>query len=530
MKTSLSTPLLLLIALGGCAKQGSSNEGLSNAVKPDDRAAVTEPQLDATPPSIPADALKATASEDKVREFYEKTGWKGLWSAAGEAALDQAIGSRIAHGLDHVDFGRIDTSMSPAERDVTRTKAALAYASALANGVVDPADVHEVYTIPANKADVAAGLAQALQQNRVAHYFAALAPQDDDYRRLSMAYVGYARASAQTPSAKIADEDTIHVGDSDPRLSEIARQLAANGYLPQDTVPRNTAPPNAGSAASGGQATQYTPAIAAGVKRLQADYGIKTDGVIGSDTLAVINTGPADKARALAVALERRRWLSRTPPATRIDVNAAAATLDYYRDGKLVDQRRVIVGQPGRETPPLRAPLYRLVANPTWTIPKSIPVSAATIRAKNMHSVDGYLVQPSGPDNALGLVKFDMQDDQQIYLHDTSDHSLFDRTQRDLSHGCVRVQNALGFAQMIARQEGVEAQWRQARQSGEQTFVPLPHPIPVRLLYRNAFVDHNGQLVFRTDPYGWNDAVAKGLGFSGGSSKKAAAKDVDLGP
>ena len=169
-------------------------------------------------------------------------------------------------------------------------------------------------------------------------------------------------------------------------------------------------------------------------------------------------------------------------------------------------------------------------ANPTWTIPKSIPVSSATIRAKDMHKVNGYWVQPSGPQNALGLVKFDMENNQQIYLHDTSDRSLFDRTQRDLSHGCVRVQDALGFAGMIAKQEGVEGAWQKARQSGEQTFVDLPRPIPVRLLYRDVFVDGKGEIAFRTDPYGWNDEVAKKLGFGGGRSKKATAKDIDLGP
>ena len=528
MNKSTSPTLALLIALAGCTQAAPSNEAQPNATPSPAatatpalaRPAVVEPDLDATPPTIAADALKAATSDDTVKAFYEKIGWKGQWSAAGTAALDQAIGSRVRNGLDRIAFGEVTGAMTPAERDVARTKAALAYASALASGLVDPTELHEVYTIPDAKIDVAAGLAQALQQNKVAHYFAGLVPQDDDYLRLSHAYVGYVRAGAEQPTTKIAVKDTIHPGESDPRLDEIATQLASNGYLPDNAAP----------AASAARAPQYTPALVQGVKRLQVDYGIKTDGVIGGDTLAVINTGPADKARALAVALERRRWLSRTPPATRIDVNAAAATLDYFRDGKLIDHRRVIVGQPGRETPPLRAPLYRLVANPTWTIPKSIPVSAATIRAKNMHKVNGYWVQPSGPDNALGLVKFDMKDDQQIYLHDTSNHALFDQTQRDLSHGCVRVQDALGFAKMIAQQQGLESKWQQARQSGEQTFLDLPQPIPVRLLYRNAFVDTNGAVAFRTDPYGWNDAIAKQLGFTGGSSTKAQARNIDIGP
>ncbi|TPG41467.1 murein L,D-transpeptidase [Sphingomonas koreensis] len=501
-------------SLAGCNSTHAPGAAPTNA------SSAVDPGRDAAPPSIPSNALKSAASGDAVKTFYQRLGWHAVWSDANAAALDKVLAARQQNGLNHVDFGKIDAGGSPAAADVARTKAALAYASALANGVVDPAALHDVYTLPRPKTDIATGLAQALQDGKIEGFFAGLVPQDQDYQRLSKAYVHYATAQSDTSGAQIPDKAAIHIGDRDSRVVQIASQLASNGYLPQEAVPNE----------SGGQPAQYAQQLAVAVKHLQADYGIKTDGVIGSDTLAVINAGPNDKARQLAVALERRRWLTRNPPATRIDVNTAAATLSYFRDGKRVDERKVIVGEPGRETPLLLAPLYRLVANPTWTVPKSISVSAATIRADNMHRKNGFLVQPSGPHNALGLVKFDLQDDQEIYLHDTDDRSLFGRTQRHLSHGCVRVDDALGFAKMIAQQEGVEDKWQKARKTGDETFVPLPKPIPVRLLYWNAFVDSGGDVVFRTDPYGWNDAVAKALGFSGTASRKAQAGAIDLGP
>src|SRR3546814_14804393 len=80
----------------------------------------------------------------------------------------------------------------------------------------------------------------------------------------------------------------------------------------------------------------------------------------------------SDRARILAINLGRLRWLDRTPPATRIDVNTAAAMLDYWHEGAHAHRARVIVGQPGWETPQLGSPLVRLVANPNWTVPKSI--------------------------------------------------------------------------------------------------------------------------------------------------------------
>ncbi|WP_206667744.1 L,D-transpeptidase scaffold domain-containing protein, partial [Muricoccus nepalensis] len=200
MKIRYSSAFVVLIALAGCAKQAPSNEA-----QPDPQTtAADETTLDATPPSIAADALKAAASDSAVKDFYAKVGWHGLWSDAATAALDQTIGSRVLNGLDRIDFGKVDASMSPAQRDVARTKAALGYASALAGGAVDPTTLHEVYTIRAAKTDVAAGLQQALQQNQVAQYFAGLAPQDDDYRRLAKAYVGYSRAAAQAKTPTIA--------------------------------------------------------------------------------------------------------------------------------------------------------------------------------------------------------------------------------------------------------------------------------------------------------------------------------------
>ena len=69
--------------------------------------------------------------------------------------------------------------------------------------------------------------------------------------------------------------------------------------------------------------------------------------------------------------MERLRWLPRDPPKTRIDVNTAAAILDYWRDGQHVDHRKVIDGEPDKPTPQLQAPIFRLVANPPGPCPRA---------------------------------------------------------------------------------------------------------------------------------------------------------------
>ena len=512
-------------------------------------ATQASPSASSAPSSISADALRAATSDPAARAFYQKNGWKPVWTNAAAKALDTALQDRKQNGLDRVSFlPDVGSTASLAKEEVARTQAALRYASALAKGIVDPAKLHEVYTIPRPDPDLFGALASAIEQDRLAKWFASLPPQDGDYDKLSKAYLQYA-SDTGSGADRISDKGLIHVGDDDPRVPAIAKQLRQGEYLPaQDGSPQSGA--GEGSKQNGADASQaaeasgnapddpnrYTQNIADAIKHLQRDYGIAEDGIVGADTLKVLNLRPGDRARSLAVALERLRWLPREAPATRIDVNTATARLEYFRDGALADDRKVIVGQPGKETPPLLAPIYRLVANPTWTIPKSIEnselsnVSARYLRDHNMERRNGYIVQQPGPNNALGLVKFDMQDDQAIYLHDTSSPSLFDRSQRHLSHGCVRVSDALGFAQMLAKDEGVTDAWNKAHVSSDQTFVALPKPIPVRLLYHNVFVDQNGEVAFRTDPYGWNPPVAKALGFGNVSGTQAHADPIDIGP
>ena len=502
-----------------------------------------------TPSERPIAITKQAVTDPASRAVYAKAGWRAVWSAGNIEAFDRVLADRARHGLDRIAF-----LADPAESDdIARTKAALDYAGALAQGRVDPASLHEVYTLPRPKVDLAAGLARALAKGDLVAWFDGLAPQDAEYKALSDAYLAFsAKATVATPVQAIPS-GVIRVGNRDARVPTIVEQLMESGYLPTVADPFTAtadplapdplapdplapAPPAPVPLAATQPPMLYTQAMADALKGLQTDYGIAAYGVVGPETLKVLNLGAGDRARALAVGLERRRWLTRTPPATRIDVNTAAAQLRYYRDGAVVDQRKVIVGEPGRETPALSSPIYRLVANPTWTVPKSIQngemanVGEDYLAEHNMVVRDGWIVQQPGPSNALGLVKFDMANDQAIYLHDTSAPGLFERSQRHLSHGCVRVEDALGFAQMLAEDEGVTEAWQTAQASGEMTFVPLPRRIPVRLLYHNVYVDDGGRVAFRTDPYGWNDPIAEQLGFAKAAAKRAEAQAIDIGP
>jgi murein L,D-transpeptidase YcbB/YkuD len=144
---------------------------------------------------------------------------------------------------------------------------------------------------------------------------------------------------------------------------------------------------------------------------------------------------------------------------------------------------------------------------------------------------DGQYVQQSGPKNSLGLVKFDMDDKEAIYLHDTPAKALFGLPDRHRSHGCVRVENAVQFATALAQQEGVLDEFQQAMEKDDQSFIKLPRPIPVRLLYQTAYWDGSG-VQFRQDVYGWDDNIAKALGLSPGPPRRIEQPESgdDVGP
>lgn len=496
-----------LVALGACANNSQSGDG-GNGV-----AAVR-------PSQVTAEELRAAVSDPRLRQFYEARSWQPVWNAEASEALVAAIGAAPRHGLDRRMFlAEAERNDAPAAREAALSLAALSYANALARGRTDPERLRDVYELPRPEVDVAAGLTEALEGGYVGGWLNGLAPQDAEYRALSDAYVAASRQAARAEPVPAGGD--IRPGAADRRLPRIAVALAANGYF----TPAQGQPAPA----------RYGDDFVAAVRRLQEDYGLEANGVIGEATLAAINEGPRDRARALAVNLERRRWLAREAAPTRIDVNTAAATLAYWREGNVVDRRPVVVGQPGDETPQMASPIYRLVANPTWTVPQSIeeeeiaPKGAGYMARNNMSWRDGRIVQESGPTNSLGLVKFDMRNDHAIYLHDTPAKALFAEAERHRSHGCVRVNDALGFARMIAEQEGVLDEWERARATNEESFVALPREIPVRLMYQTAFLDA-GRIRYRLDAYGWDDNVAEALGLQARPRSATRSHYRDVGP
>ena len=482
------------------------------------------------PERVSGSELAAAVRDPQVRRFYEARQWAPAWTDEQVRALAAALSEAERHALDRRLFwDDLPAEATAAQREAALTLAAIRYADALSNGAVDPRSVWDVYTVPMNRIDVQAGLQQALAAGSVREWFSSLPPADPEYRALSDAYLAMRQRAARERPLGIPPGEAIEGGDRDPRVPAIAESLRRNGFL--SPAP----PPEAQPAPQPRDPNLYTPELTQAVARLQEDQGIEPDGIIGAETIAALNIGAAERAVMLAVNLERRRWLERQPARTRIDVNTAGAFLDYWRDDAHVQRTRVVVGQPGWETPELGSPLRNLVANPPWRVPESIaeaeilPKSAGYMRENNMRFENGRIVQAAGPESALGLVKFDLDNPHAIYLHDTPSKALFGKSERHASHGCARIHNALAFARLIADHQGKRQEFERALASGEEGFVQLPRPIPVRFLYHTVHTER-GRLVFRHDDYGWDQRVAAALRLEARRSGVARRYATDVGP
>ncbi|WP_342241041.1 L,D-transpeptidase family protein [Inquilinus sp. OTU3971] len=271
----------------------------------------------------------------------------------------------------------------------------------------------------------------------------------------------------------------------------------------------------------------YDEALTQRVKLLQSRWGLRDDGVVGRRTLRALNFTPADEAASLRQTLAR--W--QAPPARgkSITVNVPTAEIIAFDNGVEVLRTRAVVGSPLTQTPLIQSNMIAVKYNPDWTVPPGLTkkykaqMAAGQYDDMRKHGVvvktpEGQTFdpaqvppelvgtmgwkfwQPPGDDNALGLLKFELDNDQAIYLHDTNNRKLFATDNRAVSNGCIRVENYLGLAAWVLGTDtaGVEA----AIATGKTHFARVPSRIPVRMTYYLAYPDTAGGIRYGEDVYG----------------------------
>jgi murein L,D-transpeptidase YcbB/YkuD len=446
-----------------------------------------------------------------LRRLYQLRGYDLLWARHDDrfASLAAAFDAAAGDGLDLLaplpDLRKLK-GFGIVERDLLLSDSALRFATELAVGRVRPEQWEEDWAVAAPKFDAVAGLDRALATEKLAPWLAGLAPSDPRYLRLKAALARYRDLARQTAWRQIASGPTLKPGMIEDRVGKIRDRLVAEGDLPSDHIGDDS----------------FDATLEEGVRAFQKRHGIVEDGAIGARTTAALNVSARLRVEQIALTLERWRSLPREFGKNYVFVNAAGESLEVFEDAVPVMTMKVVVGDPLHPTPVVQSRIAAVTFNPTWRVPTSIAKAeiAPKIKRDPHYLEKNQMVQKGayvfeqlpGPKNPLGQLKFETPNKFDVYLHDTSTHTSFERVARALSHGCVRIENARGLAAYVLG----DAKWNpdeieKAIALAETQKAEVARRLRVHILYFTSFVDADGTIEFRDDIYGRDKRLREAL-------------------
>ncbi len=493
-----------------------------------------------------------------VVRFYERRGFRPAWctgrgprdvafqlaaelgrAPAEGLALEDGHADSLRARLPSLESGPLGPHPDPralADLDLLLTRSFFTHAAHLSTGLLDPARLPADWHVRPRRLDLVRVLEGALAAHDVAGACAAIAPSQEGYVRLLGLLRRYRAIAAAGGWAAVPPGPPLRLGARGARVRRLRERLAAAGDL--------EAGPSAGESFDAG--------LFRAVKRFQARHGLDTTGVVGPRDLAELAVSARARIRQIEVNLERWRWLPDTLGTRYLLVNIPAFTLEVRERGRPVLAMRVVVGRELSRTPLFSDSITYLVFNPVWEVPPDIAASEVLpavqkdpeylvknhlrvfsgrgpqAREVDPASVDWRTVTPEsfhfsikqdpGPQNAVGHVKFMCPNQYAVYLHDTPAGQLFGTPERDLSHGCVRVEKPLELAEyLLAGKKGWDSlRVAMAFDTLRNQAVILPHPVSVHLLYWTAWVDDRGRAQFRRDVYGLDSLLVAVLSHSRG--------------
>lgn len=463
-------------------------------------------------------AIKAEA-DGKLKSVYAARGYWPLW------VKDGALTPASDKLLDYLETAELD-GLDPKNYDVRDLRESVERARSGSPEAVARAELR-----------LSQALARYVRDVRRAPN-AQIRFLDEELRPKKLSEADVFRAAAVAPDFSRYVET---MGWMNPAYAGLRQAMAERGArwsaLPDTYVPEG---PSLKPGVSGARAQalrarlglrpagKYDAQVAAAVSAFQAAHGLKADGVAGGGTVAALNRGPGWYDRKLAVNLDRARLLP-GPSVRHIVVDTAAQQLAYFQDGAEAGRMRVVVGKPDQQTPMLAGVMRYAILNPYWNVPDDLAyrrvvsrvLGGASLKTLGFEALNGWdanaqvldpqaidwravtdgaqrirVRQLPGPGNAMGRVKFMFPNDLGIYLHDTNEPQLMQKTARFFSSGCVRLEDADRLGQWLFGRPLV------AETSAPEQHVPLPKPVPVYLTYLTAQPDGQGGVRFLDDAYG----------------------------
>jgi murein L,D-transpeptidase YcbB/YkuD len=499
------------------------------------------------------DSPNFTAYQNEVKNFYDSLNDKFAWVGHGkptpqahaiirflENAQDQGLrpdeydGSRWDQRVAHIEQSQEVSDADLVRFDLALTVAVMRYVSDLYNGRVNPRLFHFNLDVDQRKVDLADFLREKLVDSReIDRALETLEPPFPIYRRTKAALKTYFELAKRDDGGLLpVTARAVKPGDSYAGVPRLTRFLSLVGDFPNE---------------DSGNEGVYQGAIVDGVKHFQQRHGLEPNGLIDAATRNELNTPLSLRIMQLRLTMERLRWLPREFDRPPIVVNIPEFRL-HVDDEQYhwVLSMKVVVGRAyRRQTPVFASEIRSVIFRPYWDVPASI------LRAELIPDLEKdplYLVRNSyeivdesgrvvgespvseemeqqlqagalrvrqkpGPENALGLVEFDIPSRYDIYLHGTPATQLFSMSRRDFSHGCIRVEAPAALAEWVLRSnpEWTEQGIRDAMNGDDTVEVKLQKPIPVLILYSTAVVMEDGEVHFFDDIYGHDAVLARAL-------------------
>ncbi len=491
-----------------------------------------------------------------VQKFYE-SGGDSLWWVKGMEPTPQAQqviavllqadqkglsaedydGPRWKDRLAKLKPGTAQPSEADAVKfDLALTICTMRYISDLHIGKVNPKHFEFALNDEAKKYDLPGFIKDhVVGANDVAGVLAQVEPPYPGYRRTIHALQAYMELSKKDDGEQLPPtKKAIVPGDTYPGVPRLTRLLRLVGDLPADA---NTP----------ADQSIYSGALVDAVKNFQRRLGRDPNGRIDAQTLSDLNVPLSRRVRQMQLTLERWRWMPDEYQKAPIVANIPEFRLRAYdKDFKIGVTMNVVVGKAygGHNTPVFSDTMEYVIFRPYWEVPYSITKSEMVphlLRDPNYLSEKGFEVvdskqnvtggtvtpevlaqlragklfvrQKPGPKNALGLVKFIFPNSFNVYMHDTPAAELFEKSRRDFSHGCIRLEKPADLAVWVLRDNpGWTPERIHAVMNGATTQqVNLAHPIPVFILYATVVVLDDGIVHFYDDIYGHDASLDKTL-------------------
>ena len=536
---------------------------------------------------------------DTLRNYYKARNYKPLWwdaltgDSASWADLELTFAHSVSHGMDHRYYqlpfvhyhkGAIDSMQSTAkayrrlaELELILSNHMLRMYEDIANGRSKPRDVYGyTYMLPPNNKKEL-DFDNFLNEKDKNSIIDNLHNGDTTYNKLRSILTFYLKKKLEARSTAIdfSDYPKIEVGDTVAILPQVIAKLKAK-KLPNDDILNVQ------------DTTIYTAQLASLIKKLQEKYSLTPDGIMGYKTYKVINASPTDNIDQVKANMERQRWFTRPNEGAYVYINLPVYEVAMHWEDS-VKTMRVCIGKnlpdnydalvkeytdsgwlyklpKNMETPQIASKITYMVINPTWTIPYSIirnemwwrlvrdpaylsregykvfrgktEVNGDTIQWSkvNRNRIPYQIVQNPGPKNSLGTVKYMFNNPFSIYLHDTPSKSAFNKTQRAVSHGCVRLQDPILFGEYLTQnsKEYDADDFRimmgypprdperlkdydptdstaAIQKLEETTIVRLEEPMPLYLDYRTVYYDREWKLHFCYDIYDQNKLILQAM-------------------